>query len=99
MPMSPDRVQFSIPVGSSSLTNAHVVAAAKAFGLTPFDVQKAIVAEMPFICRPSQFARFLIYRAETLAKTGGGVNGFSCLNARLFTPQAEALDVSKNPRS
>ena len=46
------------------------------------------------ICRPSQFARFLIYRDQR-----GGTNGFKCLNASLVAgcePKWQ-LDVSGNP--
>jgi hypothetical protein len=48
------------------------------------------------ICRPSQFARFLVLR-----NSRGFSNDFKGLNAELFTPsdQPETVDVSGNPNT
>lgn len=92
MSMSRDRVRFTIqPYGADTATAA---AFCKAFGRSfpgaPMGQTVTVV------CRPSQFARFLIYRNDN-----GGRNLFKELGPTLFTPQPkiDEIDVSGNPAS
>lgn len=95
--MSKDRVHFYFP-GQFATNEAAAVqdeAAAKAFRMLPSHVKGARQKRLEIICRPSQFARFLIYR-----NVMGGVNDFKNLDARLVTPEPppeQPVDVSKNP--
>jgi hypothetical protein len=89
MTMSRDRVKFTIPYNFGSQGPARQ-AFKKAFGV---HMPSSLPWQgMTVICRPSQFARFLIYRNED-----GGRNGFKELNATLVpATDIEILDVSKN---
>lgn len=92
MSMSRDRVRFNLaPYGADQPTRD---AFHKAFG-APFPFRSAgeIVT---IVCRPSQFARFMIYRNDF-----GGRNSFKELAPVLFTPEAQKseIDVSGNPAS
>ena len=51
--------------------------------------------DMHIICRPSQFARFVILRHIKY----GEQNNMACLNMRLVVPprEVESFDVSHNP--
>ena len=53
--------------------------------------------DLHIICRPSQFARFVILRHVKY----GEPNNMACLNMRLVVPlkEAEAIDVSRNPNT
>jgi hypothetical protein len=89
MSMSRDRVRFVIqPYGSDPATAAAFVQAFKA----PFP-SAPMAQELTIVCRPSQFARFLIYRNDA-----GGRNLFKELKPELFTPEApkSEIDVSGN---
>lgn len=90
MSMSRDRVRFSLqPYGSDQPTkNAFY----KAFG-APFP-SRPMGDIIIVVCRPSQFARFMIYRNDF-----GGKNSFKELAPVLFTPEQEKseIDVSRNP--
>lgn len=104
MAMSTDRVSFVLPYSgynynysrSESMTSgqrALVKAAIVAFSIP----QPAVIAAMnngvKIICRPSQFARFLILRNDF-----GGSNDFKGLKAELIpAPTAQTLDVSSRP--
>lgn len=83
--MSKDRVRFFM---TDNDDNKHgtLHAAGRAFSTTRYLWHKTIV------CRPSQFARFLIYRSERV-----GNNRFVQFGAELFTPKIEdrVVDVSK----
>ena len=96
--MSKDRVHFYLPGQCANddddRTKALDRAATEAFRL-PLSHAKAIrKRRVEIICRPSQFARFMILRNNY-----GGVNDFKGLDARLvkLPEPPEQLDVSKNP--
>jgi hypothetical protein len=92
MSMSKDRVRFNIaPYGADQPTKD---AFYKAFG-APFP-SRPMGDMVVVICRPSQFARFLIYRNDF-----GGRNSFKELAPVLFSPEPERglIDVSGNPAS
>lgn len=87
MSMSRDRVKFTL--NTFALDHKVCTAFTKAFGVPP----PSGGGDVTVICRPSQFARFLIYRNEE-----GARNGFKDLNPVLFTPEdMGTLDVSRNP--
>lgn len=96
MTMSRDRVHFEI---SSALLHASSPAIRsafrKAFGVPwPFKAVPAWSTQgMTVICRPSQFARFLVYR-----NLEGGTNSFKDLNPRLLPAEEtkKVFDVSGN---
>lgn len=94
MSMSKDRIHFFFPGTGYASTQPQDEAAAKAFRMPVSHARAARQRGLEIICRPSQFARFLIYRNEM-----GGANDFKGLQARLVTPasQPEVCDVSKNP--
>jgi hypothetical protein len=90
MSMSRDRVRFTI---DAFCDNATRDAFKKAFGAAL--LQKfGPVTTTTVICRPSQFARFMIYRNDF-----GGKNSFKELKPELFNPepQPDLIDVSGNP--
>jgi len=93
--MSQDRVKFTIPASRLSRdSNGDLMrgVVSKAFGEC---LGRCKWGDVTIICRPSQFARFLIYRNEA-----GLQNMFNELNAVLFTPeerQDTVFDVSENP--
>lgn len=98
--MSKDRVHFKLiyPAGgywTSTDAQAQLTACRRAFRLSD-NISKAAAKEgVEIICRPSQFARFLIYRGEA-----GGQNLIKALQPRLETPpppKALPVDVSENP--
>lgn len=95
MPMSKDRVHFLLK-DSPKNVQATARAAEKAFGI-PFSKARAALDNnykpMKIICRPSQFARFLIYRSQEVS-----CNTFSQFQAELLPQHCdETLDVSGNP--
>jgi hypothetical protein len=90
MSMPRDRVRFNLqPYGLDQPTRD---AFYKAFG-APFP-SSPMGEVVIVVCRPSQFARFMIYRNDF-----GGKNSFKELSPVLFTPEAQKreLDVSLNP--
>jgi hypothetical protein len=89
MSMSTDRVRFKIdPYSMSSETKR---AWTRAFGCAPPAPSVNFPSHRTIICRPSQFARFLIYRNDE-----GGRNGFKELEPELFTPEeVTVIDVSR----
>lgn len=98
MSISHDRVHFNMPnVWSGrgdTRQDAIVKAAVQAFGIPMEAAKRASAHGVLVICRPSQFARFLILRNEY-----GGENGFKNLYAKLVpAPKpTNVLDVSQNP--
>jgi hypothetical protein len=95
MAMSRDRVRFKIdPAAMSSEARRAFM---RAFGTSvPSGHFSSCVdgGKVTVICRPSQFARFLIFRNDE-----GGRNGFKELEPQLFIPEeSRVVDVSKNPR-
>lgn len=93
MSMSRDRVHFD--VSADNTQNAYFRDAfERAFGTEPPAMDCMSTAKVTIVCRPSQFARFLIYRNNF-----GGRNSFKELNPRLVEPaEAKFVDVSTNPR-
>lgn len=92
MSMSRDRVHFELDTLNSN--HATRTAFMQAFGTQFPASSRSGVGVLTIICRPSQFARFLIYRNEH-----GGQNLFKELNAKLVPAAADPplLDVSGNP--
>lgn len=95
--MTLDRVEFVIGPYRGNVGSTHYEAVVKAgsesLGI-PRDKMEAIMAsETTIHCRPSQFARFLIFRDQY-----GGTNDFKGLKARLGSeePIPEKIDVSGN---
>lgn len=95
MSMSKDRVKFRLS-DTLSQKDANVIAAARAFNISPDAAEHLFNVTGTIVCRPSQFARFLIYRSEMVKG-----NRFHQLNAELFTPAParNEVDVSRNPRA
>ncbi|RWN60191.1 hypothetical protein [Mesorhizobium sp.] len=84
-----DRVRFTL----SDIDKNHAAiarAAQRAFGLTCSQAYHAVRTEQTIICRPSQFARFLIYREE--------LTGRRYLKAELLPAEHHdpILDVTRN---
>jgi len=89
--MSKDRVRFTLGRNGHGVEAGALNAARRAFKLSPEAYERAKYGEVTIICRPSQFAQFLIWRNENGAK-----NGFQELNAKLLPMQSESkvFDVS-----
>ena len=100
MAMSRDRVSFKLPV--QYLANYQMMQLVDEIFETSLQAKAmdAVRCNLPLqiICRPSQFARFLIMRNKR-----GFRNGFKELEAELFYPEPEPpvfiVDVSKNKAS
>jgi hypothetical protein len=93
MSMSKDRVHFRlIDCTSTSDRSAQERACQEAFKLAPVYSRAAAQRGVEIICRPSQFARFIILRGVY-----GGQNLIKALNPRLVTPEPQPVDVSRNP--
>lgn len=87
-----DRVRFKFK-DSENQRDACLGAATRAFGISMNRAQSLWRQEGVIVCRPSQFARFMIYRSEVAA-----CNRFAQFDAELFTPcQDKIEDVSSNP--
>jgi len=100
MAMSRDRVHFNLPeemcTELSPVSKAATAAATVAFGLTYQEMRSICMSRTRVICRPSQFARFMILR-----NLYGGRNSFKELNAEIvpaITTPPE-IDVSKRPNT
>ncbi|MBN9552927.1 MAG: hypothetical protein J0H31_29765 [Alphaproteobacteria bacterium] len=92
MTMPTDRVRFKLSdVDKNHAANAR--AAKRAFGLTLTEAYNAVRTEQVIICRPCQFARFLIWRSEEVDG-----NRFKQLEAELLPPLHldYVLDVTRN---
>ena len=93
--MSKDRVRFVIPHCELDKRKLQEVAE-ETLSISQSDIlaAKSRYEGLTIICRPSQFARFLIARNEA-----GLPNGFKCLEPVLFVPVPEnnPIDVSKRP--
>ncbi|UVV66747.1 hypothetical protein [Brucella anthropi] len=97
--MSRDRVKFKF-AGYEKAREPNVSAAIQAFGMSLSEAGNAYAHEKTIVCRPSQFARFLILRDKFADEKGcSSVNAFRQLNAILFTPEESAspIDVSSRP--
>lgn len=95
MSMSRDRVHFRMPSVACMSTieaSAYLKAASDAFSMSDAEVRSA--GDKIIVCRPSQFARFLIYRHQM-----GGRNSFKLLDPVLVQAQPDrSVDVSGRPR-
>lgn len=103
MPASKDRVKFRI-MASMFSGNPHSLVSllSNTLGIdyaacSALHEQAKTFGYVEIICRPSQFARFLIHRNRL-----GFPNGFKELEAELFVPEPPKLvqkpmDVSRNP--
>jgi len=90
--MSKDRVRFTFTDADSN-KSACIQAAVKAFGMRMSQAYEAFNTAATIICRPSQFARFLIYRSQNVT-----CNRFQQFEAELVTPKLDTIvDVSTNP--
>ncbi|RWP44320.1 MAG: hypothetical protein EOR04_05200 [Mesorhizobium sp.] len=90
--ISRDRVRFQLSdIDKNHAANAR--AAQRAFGLTCSQAYHAVRTEQTIICRPSQFARFLIWRSQEVDG-----NRFKQLNAELLPAEHHdhTLDVTRN---
>jgi hypothetical protein len=99
MPMSKDRVQFKLGGRGEYCVgippkNREILAARKAFGLSEQMCCRIDHSRTTIICRPSQFARFMIYRNDL-----GGANSFEDLEPKLIPARREEpfIDVSGAP--
>lgn len=92
MTMSTDRVRFKFNDNPKQEAE-NVAAAARAFGISRDRAMTAFRNEGTIVCRPSQFARFIIYRIEE----GVTCNRIAQLQPTLFHEVEGHLDVSKNP--
>jgi hypothetical protein len=94
--MSHDRVEFKLSADQLGKSGMYGVILA-AFGLR-LKISYHGCQDITIICRPSQFARFLILRNDA-----GIPNSFMQLEARLFLPKPEAevtvYDTSRNPNN
>lgn len=94
---SVDRVKFKLTLNytSESPSDCQRVVS-KAFNVTQEKARTLLEQEATIVCRPSQFARFIIMRNEA-----GITNWVKNLNAELFIPEPEStiIDVSSRPRS
>jgi hypothetical protein len=90
--MSRDRVHFKLPYSCGSRDVFVLEAAIYAFGLSRAEASTTMRNGLTLVCRPSQFARFLIKRDEL-----GGTNDFKGLKAVLVPAPLEKteIDVSK----
>jgi len=93
MPQSRDRVKFKF-TDCDSNKRAAMDAAMRAFKLKHHEADKLWFNCAEITCRPSQFARFLIYRSEGVSN-----NGFRQFKAKLVEQECEGrltkLDVSQ----
>lgn len=95
--MSRDRVHFTIPctlLYRKSIQDCIT----ETLGISRQTlIAKDTEEDLHIICRPSQFARFIILRHIKY----GDQNNMACLNMRLVTPPKEdsniLIDVSRNP--
>jgi hypothetical protein len=99
--MSKDRIRFTITGHAASKGGcAYKAIISKAFG-HHISEHVLMCDGIDIVCRPSQFARFMIYRSEAIKKGEiNGCNTFTDLNAELFIPEpprCQPVDVSKNP--
>jgi hypothetical protein len=90
--MSKDRVHFKVKPCHAE-NEAFRSAFYHAFGQSCPKMRSEYYEGVLVVCRPSQFARFLIWRNEF-----GGRNSFKDLEAELVQPgYDDTVDVSRNP--
>lgn len=95
MAMSKDRIHFLLKDNQSNLTPT-ANAAAQAFGISVATARSALRNgchnPTKIICRPSQFARFLVYRSKEVTN-----NTFSQFEAELVSGDVpKVMDVTTN---
>ena len=97
--MSRDRVHFTIP---SNLLHKNTIQACieETLGLSNRDNLRTMARndeDLHIICRPSQFARFVVLRHVKY----GEPNNMACLNMKLVLPppESKSYDVSRTPNT
>ena len=91
--MSTDRVRFVFRDNGDN-REATLDAAREAFNVSPSIACNWWRTEATIVCRPSQFARFIIHRGENVSN-----QAMKQFKAELFMPEdATVADVSKNPK-
>lgn len=92
MAMSSDRVEFTF-TDNTNQRGANLAAAERAFGMCAAEARLAFDNCKRIRCRPSQFARFLIYRSDLV-----DCNRFASLRPKLIpaVPAEDFVDVSRN---
>ena len=106
MSMSHDRIRFFLPNKYSDLQGMTRVMK-RAFDMSQHEFDRLRPhgggrgTGFWLVCRPSQFARFMVYRSEVVGacSSAGIVNGFNELKVSLFTPEPSPCeqDVSMRP--
>lgn len=92
--ISHDRVRFNF-CDNRQERDENIRAATRAFGINAVQAGEAFEHGSRIVCRPSQFARFIIYRIEE----GITINRIAQLRPALFTPtpsRGKVLDVTMN---
>ena len=102
MPTSKERVRFILTSNMLHKQGMNVVLS-RAFNITVLTAETYLSYDpvhadkiLTIICRPSQFARFLIYRSEADIS-----NSFKAIKPELFIPEEEKkspLDVSTHEK-
>ncbi len=94
--MSKDRVEFTL-MDSQKDRQATARAAARAFNMTILTATQMMMANCGggtrMRCRPSQFARFIVYRVEE----GVSVNLVKSLDPKMIAAPDTVCDVSDRP--
>ncbi len=82
MSMSKDLIEFTFTTNSSTGRNdeATTRAAHRAFGVSVATLRGHMIVNRRIRCRPSQFARFIVYRVEE----GGMPDGIQCLKPKII---------------
>ena len=91
--MSKDRVKFRFS-DTHNQKRENVHAAMRAFNIQGHIANSLFERAALIVCRPSQFARFIVYRVEA----GITINRIAQMELELFTPgvSEDPFDVSKN---
>ncbi|MCP4647186.1 MAG: hypothetical protein GY852_05525, partial [bacterium] len=82
MAMSRDRIKFTVSTGGDRGFKATHEALMAAFNMDEKEANNAINQYRTIICRPSQFARFIVFRY----RAGMCINGIKNLDPMLFMP-------------
>lgn len=92
--MSGDRIHFTIPARLLS-RKSYVELLRECFGISHGSFNRT--CDLNIVCRPSQFARFVVLRHTKHKET----NDLACLNMKLVSPAppANTIDCSRNPNT
>lgn len=94
--MSNDRIHFSIPA-RNLIKKSYIALLSECFGIQKGEFGEC--EDLKVICRPSQFARFVVLRHTKYAES----NSMSDLNMKLVTPAAvkpqNLIDCSMKPNT